>query len=101
MPMKKKLNHQHFHVWQKRSKDMIDGPIKVTYFEITKNSFDCDRKYTCRNIQRNFPQNVVEVQEFLQIENILSTKGQSKLAVSDIENNVVIFTCNTIFQFLS
>lgn len=108
----KKLNRQLIRsVCKKRAKDMTDRPIKIIRSEITKNSFDTldygdvklirDRMYPCRNIQKNIPKNVVEVQEFLQAENIISSKGESMVAVNDIENNIVIFTCTTNLQFLS
>jgi hypothetical protein len=32
---------------------------------------------------------------------MLSYKGESMIAVNDIEKNIVIFTCTTILQFLS
>lgn len=106
----KKLNHQIIRsACKKRAKDMTDRPIKIIRSEITKNNFDTldygdvklirDRMYPCR--QTNIPKNIVEVQEFLVSNNMLSSKGESMIAVNDIEKNIVIFTCTTNLQFLS
>jgi hypothetical protein len=52
-------------------------------------------------IHTNIPKNIVEVQEFLLSKNMLSSKGESMIAVNDIEKNIVIFMCTTNLQFLS
>lgn len=58
-----------------------------------------DRIYPCINISKI----IVEIQEFLRIENILSSTGESMVAVDDllIEYNIVIFIFSTNSQFLS
>lgn len=55
--------------------------------------------YSRRNIRKNITKNIVEVQEFLRSENILSSKGESIVAVN--ENIINIFTCTKNMQFLS
>jgi hypothetical protein len=85
---------------------MTNCLIKIIRGEITNNSFDTldyidvklirGRMYPCRNIHTNIPKNIIEVQEFSLSNNMLSSKGESMIAVNDIQKNIIIFTCTTI-----
>lgn len=79
---------------EKRAKDITDRSTKFIRFEITINNFNTldymdvklirDRMYPCSNMHKNIPKIISEVKEFVLLENILLSKGESIVTVNNI-----------------